>query len=123
MKVLPLKGLKSYFALQAYAKMLLGLKMLPMYGRFDFAEFYKMIEDMPPQDQEKVIREGVFLGEITDEEMLALARFVTDENGVPYCAENMKALGPDEIFEIAIAVCLEIARIKPRLTTASEKKN
>lgn len=123
MKALPLKGLKSYFALQAYAKMLLGLKMLPLYAKYDFHEFYKMIEAMPPGDQEKVIREGVFLGEITDEEILALARFVADDNGVPYCEANMKNLSPDEIFEIAIVVCLEIAKIKPRLTTESEKKN
>lgn len=123
MQVLPLKGLKSYFALQAYAKMLLGLKMLPMYGKYDFHEFYSMVEQMPPADQEKVIREGVFLGELTDEEILALAKFVADDNGVPYCDANMKKMGPDEIFEIAIAVCLEIAKIKPKLTTSSEKKN
>lgn len=122
MTVLPLKGLKSYFALQAYAKMLLGLKMLPMYGKYDFYEFYQMVEEMPPEDQERVIREGVFLGEITDEEILALARFAADGNGVPYCEANMKSMGPEEIFEIAIAVCLEIAKIKPRLTTESEKK-
>lgn len=123
MQVLPLKGLKSYFALQAYAKMLLGLKMLPMYGSMQFEEFYKMVENMPPADQERMIREGVFLGEITDEEILSLARFCADANGVPYCEENMKSMGPDQIFEIAITVCLEIAKIKPRLTTPDEKKN
>lgn len=123
MTVLPLKGIKSYFALQAYAKMLLGLKMLPMYGKYDFHEFYEMIEKMPPEDQEKVIREGLFLGEVNDDELLALCRFVADENGVPFTNENMKNKGPEEIFEIAILVCLEIAKIKPKLTTESEKKN
>jgi hypothetical protein len=123
MKTLELKGLKSYFALQAYGKLLLGLKMLPMYMGEDYVEFFKRIEAMSISDQENMIRQGSFLIDLTQDEIVSLARFVTDANGVPYGEENLKKLPPDEIFEIIVAVCLQCAKIKPKLTTDAEKKN
>lgn len=122
-KTLPLKGLKSYFALQAYAKIMLGLKMLPAYGKYHYTEFFEMVEAMPARDQEAIIREAVLLVDLEDFEIEALSRFCVDSNGVPYSKENLKNLDPNEIFEILITVCLEVAKIKPRLTTDEEKKN
>lgn len=122
-KVLPLKGVNSYFALQAYAKMLLGLFMLPTYAeKHDYHEFYEAIEKMPFPEQEKVIREGIFLGALERDEIMDLAQFASDVNGVPFSEENMKKLNPEEIFEILIVVCLECSKIKPRLITDTEKK-
>lgn len=123
MKVQELKGIKSYFALQAYGKLLLGLKMLPMHLQHGYSDFFKLVESMTPADQEKIIREGVFLVDLNQDEIEALARFCEDSNGVPYTPENMKKLEPDKIFEIIVAVCLECAKIKPKLLTDSEKKN
>jgi len=41
---------------------------------------------------------------------------------VPYTEENVKKLPPAEIHEIIVAVCMEIAKMKVRLTTNAEKK-
>lgn len=123
MKPLKLEGINSYFALQAYGKLMLGLKMLPMYMGEDYADFFKKVEAMPPADQEKVIREAVFLVDLHSEEVVNLARFCADANGVPFDDANMKKLPPDQIMEILVTVCLECAKIKPKLLTEAEKKN
>lgn len=122
MKVSPLVGIKSYFALQAYGKVLLGLKMIPEYMALGFAEFFQRVEELSEADQEAVIRQGVFIMDLDSDEVYALAKFVTDPNGVPYGEANMKTLPPDQIFEILVAVCKELARIKPKLITPDEKK-
>ncbi len=123
MKTVELRGLKSYFALQAYGKLLLGLKMLPMYMGEDYSGFFKKIEAMPEKDQEKVIREAAFLVDLNSDEILSLAKFCQDNNGVAYSEENLRKLPPDQIFEIIVNVCMACARIKVRLTTDDEKKN
>lgn len=123
MKALELRGLKSYFAMQAYGKMLLGLKMLPMYMGLGYSEFYGIVDKMTESDQEKLIREGVFLVDLTHDEVMAFARFCADQNGVPFTDENVKKLAPDQIFEIIVTVCIACAKIKINLTTDYEKKN
>lgn len=122
MKLRPLKGIPSFFALQAYGKILLGLKMLPMYGGETYLDFFQRIEKMPPEDQEKVIREAVFLVDLERDEVLNLMAFVEDANGVPYTDANAKGLSPDKIHEILVLVCKELARIKPKLLSETEKK-
>lgn len=123
MQVTELKGLKSYFALQAYGKLLLGLKMLPMYMGLDYTEFFNTIEKMTEKEQENIIRQGAFLVDLTHEEILSLARFCKDSNGAAYSEESLRKMPPDQIHEIIVAVCMACARIKVRLTTESEKKN
>ena len=123
MEVSELVGLKSLYALQAYGKIILGLKMLPMYMAHDYSEFFKKVEEMSPADQEKIIRQGVFLVDLEDEEVGNLVRFCKDANGVPYSVENMKKIKAETIYEILVTVCLEIAKIKPQLLTGDEKKN
>lgn len=122
MKVRELRGIRAFFALQSYGKLMLGLKMLPMHLAEDYAQFYKRVEALPPEDQEKLVREAVFLVDLSHDEVLSIVRFVEDKNGVAFTEENLKKLPPDEIFEILVAVCLEISKIKPRLTTETEKK-
>lgn len=122
MKANKLEGLKSYFAFQAYGKIILGLKMLPMYMGEEYVDFFKKIEAMDPKDQENLIRQGVFLVDLTFDEIINMARFVDDSNGVPYADENMRKLSPDKIHEILVTVCMECARIKPKLLSEDEKK-
>lgn len=123
MKCKELRGLKSYFALQSYGKLILGLKMLPMYMGETYEAFLKRIEQMSDKDQETIIREAAFLVDLTHDEILNLARFCTDVNGVPYTDENMKNLKADQIFEIIVTVCLECVKIRPQLLSDDEKKN
>lgn len=123
MKVSPLEGIKAYFALQAYGKVLIGLKMIPEYMALGYAEFFQRVEELSVDDQETVIRQAVFLVDLESAEVYNLAKFVSDPNGVPYGEENMKKLPPDQIFEILVSVCMALAKIKPRLITNAEKKN
>jgi hypothetical protein len=75
------------------------------------------------EDQEKLIREAVMFVELQKEEVEALVCFCADKNGVPFSAENIKSLGPQDLVEIVVAVCLEISKIKINFVSESEKKN
>jgi hypothetical protein len=121
--VLELRGYKSLKALNAFHTLMLGLKMLPSYIGESYEGFYSRIELMPPEDQEKMIREAVLFVELQKEEVDALATFCTDPNGVPYSAENIKNLGPSELIEMIVAVSKEIAKIKISFVSEVEKKN
>lgn len=123
MKILELKGYKSLKALQSFHTLMLGLKMLPSYMGEKYEDFYARLSDMPPQDQEKMIREAVLFVELEQDEVEAICCFAADPNGVPYSPENLKSLPPDQIHEIIVAVCKAISQIKISLVSEAEKKN
>jgi len=123
MKVLELKGYKSLRALNVFHTLMLGLKMLPAYMGETYEDFYDRISKMDAASQEKLIREAALFVEIQKEELEALITFCADANGVPYSAENMKSLGPKDLHEMIVAVCMQIAKIKIDLVSDSEKKN
>lgn len=122
MRVLELKGYKSLRALNAFNALMLGLKMLPAYMGEDYEDFLGKINAMEPSDQKKMIREAALFVELQKEEIEALICFCTDANGVPYTSENLKNLKPDQLIEIIVAVCFEIAQIKIDFISESEKK-
>lgn len=122
-KVLELRGYKSLKALNAYHTLMLGLKMLPSYMGESYEEFYLRIEEMPAADQEKMIREAALFVELQHDEVEAIVAFCTDANGVPYSKENIKNLGPGQLLEMIVAVCVEISKIKVNFVSESEKKN
>ncbi len=122
MKILPLQGYKSLRALNAFHSLLLGLKMLPAYMHLDYPAFFESFTDQTDEQKEKALREAAAFVQLTEEEVNALVSFSTDTNGIPYGPSNIGNLKPDRIFEIIIAVCMEISRIKIDLVTESEKK-
>lgn len=122
MNVLELKGLKSLRAMNMFHALMLGLKMLPAYAGESYENFYARIAEMPSSDQEKMIREAVLFVELDKDEVESALTFVTDVNGIPYRAENIKNLGPKEIFEAIVAVAMKVAVIKIDLVSESEKK-
>ncbi len=97
--------------------------MLPAYRGEQYEEFYKKIDDMSPEDQEKILREAVLFVELQKEEVEAIVCFATDANNVPFETANLAKLPAKEIHEIIVAVCLEIAKIKITLVSEDEKKN
>jgi hypothetical protein len=123
MKILVPQGLPSYFAFQAFHKLMLGLKMLPMYIGESYEEFYTKIDKMPSEDQEKMIREAVLFVPLDHEEIYSLAQFACDKNGVPYSPINMKSLPAEDIFEILVNVAKEMIKIKVKFVSETEKKN
>lgn len=122
-KVLELKGFKSYRALCAFHTLMLGLKMLPDYMNEGYEEFYDRLSKMPAEDQKKMIDEAVKLVPLDSEEVEALMSFACDNNGVPYSKVNIDNLNPLQINENLSAVCVEISKIKIDFVSESEKKN
>lgn len=122
MKVLELKGYKSLKALNVFHTLMLGLKMLPSYMGESYEDFYAKVQLMPEADQAKLIREAALFVKLDQDEIESLLCFVADPNGVPYGPENLKNLGPDQIHEVIVAVCVEISKIKVNLITDAEKK-
>lgn len=121
-KTVPLKGLKSLTALNAFSALLLGLKMIPEYLSVNYEEFYASFKDMDEPQREKLLRQAVAFVRLEKDEVEALVCFAADKNGVPFGPTNIKNLGPDELHEIIVAVCMEIGRINVNLVTEDEKK-
>ncbi len=109
-------------AFNAYNSLMLGLKMLPLYMAEGYEEFYDRVSKMPPEDQEKLIREAVCFVNLEKEEIEAMLLFCLDKNGVPYSAERVSKMPVDEIFECIVAVAKEIAKIRIDMISESEKK-
>lgn len=122
MKVLPLKGYKSLRALNAFHVLLLGLKMLPAYLEEDYETFYEGFSHRSDAEKEKLLREAILFVNLQPEEVMALIAFATDKNGIGYTEVNSRNLGPDELVECMVAVCMEIGRIKIELLSQDEKK-
>jgi hypothetical protein len=122
-KVAELKGYKAWKAFGVFHKLMLGLKMLPAYMGESYEEFYARVAIMPAVDQEKLIREAAVFVDLELEEIESVVVFCHDPNGVPYSSENLNSLKPDQLHEIIVAVCKEIAKIKIDFLTESEKKN
>lgn len=117
-----LEGYRSLRALNAFHVLMLGLKMLPAYVGEQYEEFFDRVSRMEPEHQEKLIREAALFVELQKEEVEALLSFCVDPNGVPYGAANLKSLGPKEIHECIVAVCMQIAAIKVDLIGDAQKK-
>lgn len=122
MKTVELKGLRSLRALNAFHTLMLGLKMLPMYQMESYPEFFARIEAMPESDQVKVIKEAALFVELQREELEALAHFCRDSNGVPFSAENLNNLTPDQIIEMIVAIGIAVLKIKIDFVSDDEKK-
>lgn len=122
-KVLPLVDVKSFRAFNAYHKLMLGMKMLPAYMLKTYEEFLTAVQALAESDQIKIFREAAMFVDLNYDEIGALVCFCTDKNGVPYTSENLKNIGPAEMVEIVVAVCLEISKIKVDFVSEAEKKN
>lgn len=120
--VLPLVGYKSLRALNVFHSLLLGLKMLPVYLNQDYVSFFASFKEKTDSEKEDALRQAVAFVQLSQEEVEAVISFAADSNGVPYAASNQKNLKPEELFEIIVAVCMEIGRIKVELVTEEEKK-
>lgn len=118
-----LKGYKSLRALNAFSALVLGLKMLPAYMEESYEDFLSRLKLMPESDQRKMLSQAAQFVELQNEEIEAIICFVVDENGVPYSSENIKNLGPDELINIVVEVCMRIVKIKIDFVSDSEKKN
>lgn len=121
-KVKELKGLKSLRAFGAFHSLLLGLKMLPAYMGESYEDFFNRVHIMDDHHKEKIFTEAAMFVELEDHEIEALGCFCTDPNGISYNSTNLPNLGPKELIEMIVAVCMELSRIKIDILTDAEKK-
>lgn len=121
-KTRELSGLSSFSALQVFYKVMLGLKMFAAYAHYEPEAFFEMLEGLETKDQERFVREALLLVPLEKEDILCLAQFCADKNGVRYCAENMIKLKPDQLFEILVKSCMELVKIKIDFVSEAEKK-
>lgn len=122
MKILELKGYKSLNALNGFNALLLGLKMLPMHIATPYEEFYESFHEKTDAEKETMLREALAFVKLEPDEVEAIVCFACDGNNVPYGPANLKSLSMEKIFEIVIAVCMEIGKIKISIVSESEKK-
>lgn len=122
MKILPIKGTNSLNALHAFNSLLLGFKMLPSKITEDWEHYYESFKDKTDEEKEKILRESLMFVKLEKDEVEAIASFATDKNGIPYSAASIKNMDLNDLFEVIIAVCMEIGRIKITLVSEDEKK-
>lgn len=122
MKVLELKGHRALHALNGFSALLLGLKMLPLYLETPYEAFYASFLTKTDAEKETAVRQALAFVQLDLDEIEAMASFVVDPNGVPYSAASLKSLPLDQLFEIIVAVCLAIGRIRIPIVTEAEKK-
>ncbi len=121
-KVLPLTGLKSLHAFNAYNAVLFGLHLTPAHVGQGEDAFYDWFDALSEAEKEKQIRYAISLAKISEEEIKDLLAFTTDPNGLPYSEVNIGGLQPFEIVELMTAVCMELSKIKLRSISEEAKK-
>lgn len=121
-KVREFRGPKSLRVWQVFNTLMLGLKMLPTYMGESYEDFFNRVQSMSPADQEKMIREAAFFVELKDDEIEAVASFCEDPNGVSIGSSNIKNLGPKEIIEMIVAVCVAVSKLEIYIISEAEKK-
>ena len=122
-KLLPLVNLKSVQAFCAYNNVLFGLHCSPAHlGKTD-EQFYDWFDGLNETEKEKQLRFGLSLAKLSTEEMLDLACFASDENGIAFTEINLKKLNPIDILEILLAVCVAMSKIKVSSISEEQKKN
>lgn len=114
--------MNSLRVLNAFNALMLGLKMLPVYLSESYEDFLGRIHDMPPEDQEKMIREAVHFVQLQRDELEAIMGFAVDANGAPYCAASLKTIDAKDLVDGVVAVCMMIAKMKIDLVSDHEKK-
>lgn len=122
MKILELKGYKSLKALNGFHALLLGLKMLPAYINISYEVFYESFGEKTEEEKEKFLREALAFVQLEPDEVESIVCFACDPNDVPYSSVNVKNLSVDQLYEIIVAVCMEIGKIKISLVSEAEKK-
>lgn len=122
-KVLELKGWKALRAFNAFHTLLLGLKMLPAYLGEKYEDFYAAMAEKSDDEKEKMIREAMAFVALEREEVEAVCSFAATPHGVPLTPAMVAKLSGEDLFEVMVAVLMEIGRIKITLVSDSEKKN
>lgn len=109
-----IKGIKGLYAFKALQTLLLSYYLLPEFKKPNekYDEFLKRFSEMEDGEKKEVLNKALYFAGIEPAEIEALICFASDPNGVPYCKNNLNNLSIEQLFELIVDVCLEVARIK-----------
>lgn len=109
-----LSGIKSVWAFQVMHTLLMGYWMIPNFEseKESFEKFLERFEQGSEEEKRAIFQKAMYLVKLNKDEILAVCGFAKDKNGIEYSAENIENLSFDEISQIIIDVCVEIARIR-----------
>ena len=122
-KVKELRGLESVWALNAYHTLVRGLAIEQACLGQEMDTTLAKFEALDLAGKERELRRALTLVNLGEDDMRNLLLFALDVNGIPYGQRDCKKLGPAELIEAMVAVCLEIAKITPRVCPEDVKKN
>ncbi len=122
-RVKELRGLKSVWALNALATLIYGLGTEQACLGQDYETTAAKFEALPDEEKEKQLRHALEIVNLTSADMMNLLEFAIDANGVPYAQKKLEKMGPHEIVEAMLAVCLELAKLRPQVCPEDLKKN
>lgn len=122
-KTKELKGLKSVWALNAYSTLLFGLAAEQAVVGQDYDTTLAKFEALPLEEKAKQLRRALQIVNLQTEDMLNLLAFALDANGVPYDTKRIEKLPPMELVEAMLAVCLQLAQLRPYICPEEQKKN
>lgn len=122
-KVKELRGLESVWALNAYHTLVRGLAIEQACMGQEMDVTFAKFEALDAAGKERELRRAFSLVNLPEEDMQNLLLFALDANGIPYGKRTLKNIGPADLIEAMVAVCLEIAKITPRVCPEDVKKN
>jgi len=123
MKMRTLSGIESLGPFNIFYMLMFGLNQLPPYNGEKFSDFMLRVQQMPPNEQENIIRLAAVLIHLDPDEVGLCVRFFEDNQGVPYDRTNVRNLTPSDLFEMIIQATKAVASIPINLVTQDEKKN
>lgn len=122
-KVKELRGLESVWALNAYHTLVRGLALEQACLGQEVDTTLAKFEALDDAGKERELRRAFALVNLGADDMQNLLLFALDANGIPYAKRKLSALGPVELVEAMLAVCMEIAKITPKVCPNDVKKN
>lgn len=122
-KVKELRGLESVWALNAYHTLVRGLAIEQACLGQETDTTLAKFEALDLAGKERELRRALTLVNLGEDDMQNLLLFALDANAIPYGRRNLKTLSPLELIDAMVAVCLEIAKITPRVAPEDVKKN
>lgn len=122
-RVKELRGYESVWALNAYYLLVFGLGSEQAVLGQDYDTTAANFEALPEHKKETQLRHALQIVNLSAADMQNLLFFALDANGIPYAQKKPEQLGPEELVEAMLAVCLAISRITPRTCPTDAKKN
>ena len=122
-KVKELRGLESVWALNAYHTLVRGLALEQACLGQEVDTTLAKFEALDDAGKERELRRAFALVNLGADDMQNLLLFAEFTNSLHSSIPGRSALGPVELVEAMLAVCMEIAKITPKVCPEDVKKN